>query len=205
MIGQDEWKGDVTLKFTKGDDCLPTRKTFPVPKCEVAALCELSAMIQTPEKPGRYTAYFRLTRDEVFFGPRIWVDIHVVKGENELLDDNDEQTQKRLERLDKQQSILRESPMKIRKSTERNRNSTPRRSKRKTNMDGASNGGGLGMVAFPVRIPKASSNQEPTEKNYPQQLENLRTMGFTQNEAELKKLLNQYDGNVERVVAAVCT
>ena len=33
----------------------------------------------------RYTAYFRLVKGDVFFGPRIWVDVHVVSNEEELV------------------------------------------------------------------------------------------------------------------------
>eukprot|EP00493_Phyllostaurus_siculus_P004228 UN04248 len=70
-VGSDDWDKRVMLEFTKGTESLPTKNTFPVPECSSGSLCELSAMIMTPKEPGRYTSYFRLSREGTFFGPRI--------------------------------------------------------------------------------------------------------------------------------------
>jgi len=125
-VGSDDWDKRVMLEFTKGTESLPTKNSFPVPECPSGSLCELSAMILTPKKAGRYTSYFRLTREGTFFGPRIWVDVHVVATESELTED-DEMTQKRLERLENKATQQRASAQ--RNSTKRLRSST-RRSKK---------------------------------------------------------------------------
>jgi len=158
-VGCETWDGeDVSLHFTKGDNFLPTRTSFKVPPCKSGALCELSAMIQTPTKTGRYTAYFRLVKGDVFFGPRIWVDVHVVSNEEELAKD-DEQTAKRLERFEKQQQVLRESPINphrvsARRSQKRTVRETTinRRSRKKSTAadDKKEKFSGLGLVEVPV-------------------------------------------------------
>jgi len=161
-VGGESWDGqDVSLHFTKGDSFLPTRTVFKVPSCKSGSLCELSAMIKTPTEVGRYTAYFRLVKGETFFGPRIWVDIHVVKTEEELAKD-DEQTAKRLERFEKQQTILRESPMNPHRHSARRSKTksssvreTTRRSRKKSSIKSTDNHNeesfsALGLVEIPV-------------------------------------------------------
>lgn len=143
------------LKFTKGHAKLPTKSVFPVPVCKSGNLCELSAMIFTPEKPGRYTAYFRLMKGETFFGPRIWVDIHVVENEDDLTKE-DEQTQKRLERFEQRhtqklggQGRMRESPMKPSlRHSQRKKLSPARATTRRGKKEDRSSG--LGLVQVPV-------------------------------------------------------
>merc|ERR1719219_1498716 len=141
-VGSDDWDKRVMLEFTKGTESLPTKPSFPVPECSSGSLCELSAMIMTPKEPGRYTSYFRLSREGTFFGPRIWVEVHVVATEAELTED-DEMTQKRLERLESQATQQRASAQ--RSSQKRIRSST-RRSKKKKDIIPSS----LGFVSFPV-------------------------------------------------------
>eukprot|EP00492_Amphilonche_elongata_P002145 TRINITY_DN2425_c0_g1_i1.p1 TRINITY_DN2425_c0_g1~~TRINITY_DN2425_c0_g1_i1.p1 ORF type:complete len:291 (+),score=48.33 TRINITY_DN2425_c0_g1_i1:53-874(+) len=66
-VGSDDWDKRVMLEFTKGTESLPTKAKFPVPECPSGSLCELSAMIMTPKEPGRYTSYFRLSREGTSF------------------------------------------------------------------------------------------------------------------------------------------
>lgn len=160
-VGADDWSKDISLKFTKGDECLPTKKVFDVPTCSSGQLCELSAMIETPPKPGRYTAYFRLNRGDTFFGPRIWVDVHVVSTESELTEE-DEQTQKRLERIENRASQQRSSQTR-RSATKSSIRATQRRSSQKkkqsnshiSNMEDDFRGhSGIGLVEIPVFEPR---------------------------------------------------
>lgn len=76
--GEHEWGNNVELVFFKGNESLTLEKRYPVinakPGCEV----EVSAVIKTPHKPGRYCSYYRLQRNAEYFGPRVWVDIFAV-------------------------------------------------------------------------------------------------------------------------------
>jgi len=203
-VGSDDWDKRVMLEFTKGTESLPTKNTFPVPECSSGSLCELSAMIMTPKEPGRYTSYFRLSREGTFFGPRIWVDVHVVATENELQED-DEMTQKRLERLENQATQQRASQQ--RNSTKRLRSST-RRSKKKKDAESS-----LGLVSFPVQpkmtksnstlnknaeafVPKSSRKKSPWES----QIQKIHALGMNTSEEKLESLLKKYNGDISKTV-----
>lgn len=204
-VGSDDWDKRVMLEFTKGTESLPTKNSFPVPECPSGSLCELSAMIMTPKKPGRYTSYFRLTREGTFFGPRIWVDVHVVATESELTED-DEMTQKRLERLENQATQQRASAQ--RNSTKRLRSST-RRSKKKKDANESS----LGLVSFPVH-PKMTKTSSTLNKNaeafvpksskkisqWDEQISKIHAMGFNQTDEKVESLLSKYKGDVNKAI-----
>jgi len=213
-VGSDDWDKRVMLEFTKGTESLPTKPSFPVPVCASGALCELSAMIMTPEKPGRYTSYFRLSREGTFFGPRIWVDVHVVATEAELTED-DEMTQKRLERLESQQTQQRASAQ--RSSQKRIRSSTRRSKKKKDIIPPESS---LGFVSFPVHSKPSSMQKTPStlnknaeafipkssrqESELDDKIKQIRSMGFEKasNEA-LENLLSKYHGDVNKAVTVL--
>jgi len=213
-VGQDDWDNRVFLEFTKGSEDLPTKRRFPVPTCKSGHLCELSAMIKTLEKPGRYTAYFRLVREGTFFGPRIWVDVHVVGTEEELTHD-DEQTQKRLERLETRASAQRASA--TRSSAKRVRTSA-RRSKTKKKDNSEAQGSSLGLVGFPVFdkknstlnkdaeafVPLTSTELRSKKSKYDGKLEAIHNMGFHSGDDKLCSLLDKYEGDVARVVEDLC-
>lgn len=171
-VGADAWDESVKLKFTKGDDTLPTKKIFSVPNCDSGALCELSALIETPENPGRYTAYFRLNRGDINFGPRIWVDVHVVATEEELVTEADDQTQKRLEIIDNRASVTRPQPSrrstpKLRKSLSKSQRSTKIKKPSAhghsslNNLDLDVGSSSLGYVNIPIFASKQQTNGSP--------------------------------------------
>jgi len=219
-IGADAWDESVTLKFTKGDGTLPTKKTFNVPHCESGQLCELSALIQTPEKPGRYTAYFRLNRGDTNFGPRIWVDVHVVSTEEELTS-TDDQTQKRLERIDNRASATRppqrRSAPKLR-SSQRRTKLTKSANKNTINLDLDGGSSGLGYVDIPVfssskhasggsgslrsstlNIDAEEFKPSKSREMYDEQLKELKSMGF-ENKDHNRVLLTKHKGDITKVI-----
>ena len=56
---------------------LSLHERYPVKSAVPGETVQLSALIQTPETPGRYCTYFRLQKHGKFFGPRVWCDIIV--------------------------------------------------------------------------------------------------------------------------------
>jgi hypothetical protein len=81
-IGTMSWDNDVKLVHQHGS--LPSvEKAFTVPPAAPSTTSEVSAVVITPSKPGRYRAVFRL--EDGFkqqFGPRMWCDICVVDEVN---------------------------------------------------------------------------------------------------------------------------
>lgn len=90
--GGIQWDG-VTLNFVKGDSAMTMEQRFPVENAKPGDTVDVHAVIQTPDKPGRYCAYYRLcgaglvskkAGEGKMFGPRIWTDIIVVKDLQDL-------------------------------------------------------------------------------------------------------------------------
>merc|ERR1712113_929771 len=80
--GEYEWGNNVELVFFKGNESLTLEKRYPVINAKPGQEVEVSAVIKTPQKPGRYCSYYRLQRNGEYFGPRVWVDIFAVDEEN---------------------------------------------------------------------------------------------------------------------------
>jgi len=80
--GEHEWGDNVELVFFKGNESLTLEKRYPVVSAKPGQEVEVSAVIKTPDKPGRYCSYYRLQRNGEYFGPRVWVDIFAVDEEN---------------------------------------------------------------------------------------------------------------------------
>merc|ERR1740123_1418548 len=76
--GENEWGNDVELVFFKGNESLTLEKRYPVNNAQIGQEVEVSAVIKTPKKAGRYCSYYRLQRNGEYFGPRVWVDIFAV-------------------------------------------------------------------------------------------------------------------------------
>eukprot|EP00484_Ammonia_sp_Unknown_P009537 CAMPEP_0197075854 /NCGR_PEP_ID=MMETSP1384-20130603/211818_1 /TAXON_ID=29189 /ORGANISM="Ammonia sp." /LENGTH=560 /DNA_ID=CAMNT_0042514703 /DNA_START=180 /DNA_END=1862 /DNA_ORIENTATION=+ len=79
--GELEWGFRVELVYVKGDENLSLYKRVPVRNAQPGETVEISATIKTPSIPGRYCTYFRLQKNNRFFGPRVWCDI-IVGGVN---------------------------------------------------------------------------------------------------------------------------
>ena len=80
--GEHEWGNNVELVFFKGNKVLTLEQRYPVINAKPGQEVEVSAVIKTPDKPGRYCSYYRLQRNGEYFGPRVWVDIFAVDEEN---------------------------------------------------------------------------------------------------------------------------
>lgn len=90
--GTKSW-ADCELIFVKGDSQLLMQDTqrFAVAACEPGEETNVTAMINTPEKPGRYKAVFRMQKLGVNmsangqrFGGQLFIDIHIVATQEEL-------------------------------------------------------------------------------------------------------------------------
>lgn len=83
--GDHEWGTEVELVFFKGNESLTLEKRYPVNNAQPGQMVEVSAVIKTPTKPGRYCSYYRLQRNREFFGPRVWVDIFAVEEDSKAV------------------------------------------------------------------------------------------------------------------------
>jgi len=77
-IGKDFWPRDTKLVFVSGQ-LSPVEEVQPlVPLAAPGEIVEVSLQLRMPDKPGRYTGYYRLSHgDGVRFGNRIWLDVAV--------------------------------------------------------------------------------------------------------------------------------
>merc|ERR1712130_284718 len=92
--GENEWGNDVELVFFKGNESLTLEKRYPVNNALSGQEVEVSAVIKTPKKPGRYCSYYRLQRNDEYFGPRVWVDIFAVDEDDEMNNKNNQKWKK---------------------------------------------------------------------------------------------------------------
>jgi len=79
-IGTNAWPEGTKLIYVKGT--LPsTENEYEVPQVQPGLAVDVSALVQTPQFPGRYQAEFRLgnpkNKDD-FFGPTLTCDLIVV-------------------------------------------------------------------------------------------------------------------------------
>jgi len=84
--GSCDWPNGTRLIFVGGDN-LSKDSYVGVPALSPESSSEISVSMTTPELPGRYVGYWRLsTMDGIRFGQRIWVDIIVedVKAERSM-------------------------------------------------------------------------------------------------------------------------
>lgn len=86
--GKAAWE-NCYLQFVKGSKELIQENfnySYPVAKVLAGQTTDISAHIQTPTVPGRYTSYFRLS--DAYgsrFGPKIWVDLIVENQDADAL------------------------------------------------------------------------------------------------------------------------
>jgi hypothetical protein len=97
--GEHAWGDDIELVFFKGNRSLTLEAKYPCINAKAGQSVDVSAAIKTPNKPGRFVAYYRLQRGNEWFGPRLWVDIYVVAEANEVpKQDKFEKVQMKLEK-----------------------------------------------------------------------------------------------------------
>jgi hypothetical protein len=77
--GNIEWGDNVELVFLKGDESLVLEKRFPAPNAKPGEEVDVSAVIKTPSNPGFFRTYFRLKKNDEFFGDELWVEINAVE------------------------------------------------------------------------------------------------------------------------------
>jgi len=91
--GTQQWPEGTQLIVVRGDYELASQEEFPVPLAKAGEIVEVSAVLNVPEKHGRYSVYFRLAdADRNVFGPRIWCDIIAVQPEPKPVADQQTQT-----------------------------------------------------------------------------------------------------------------
>ena len=76
------WPQGSKLIFLRGDREISAQEEFSVQECKEVGPVQVSAVILTPAKEGKYQAYFSLAdenRDP--FGPRLWVIVEVQANE----------------------------------------------------------------------------------------------------------------------------
>jgi len=89
--GLTQWPIGTSLRFLRGDNTLLVQHQFQVPYALPGQEVDVSALIQTPTVPGRYTAFFRLCGPQgKSFGPRMWVNIIVVNKQQTAAIEKDE-------------------------------------------------------------------------------------------------------------------
>jgi hypothetical protein len=102
--GATEWGNDVELIFFKGNESLALEK-YSVPNAWPGQEVDITAVVKTPNKPGRYCTYYRLQRNKEFFGPRLWVDIFAVEEESKMNGNISKQMKQQERLLHKQQRL----------------------------------------------------------------------------------------------------
>jgi len=79
-IGNVYWPRGTKLVFVNGTvKPIESEEQPLVPLAAPGEVVDVSIKVQMPEKPGRYTGYYRLSygTDGIKFGHRIWLDVHV--------------------------------------------------------------------------------------------------------------------------------
>lgn len=90
--GDSEWGDDVELVFFKGNECLLLEKRFVVANAKPGGEIDVSIMLKTPVKAGRYITYFRFQKNGKFFGDQLWIDILVADDKTNQKDQKEEQS-----------------------------------------------------------------------------------------------------------------
>lgn len=197
-IGDTAWPEGTALIFVKGDESLvPQQVKFPVAAAAPGQTVQASAVINTPTKPGRYTAYFRLqtpntnARNGRKFGKRVWVDLIVAdKDQDDVVkqvEQEDDQDDKDKHKEKEETTILDEDEEKSAEEAEENVSAEP-----------------SVTVAEPAAQTSSPTSsfvvvQDQDQQRFAQQIAVLDGMGFK--DAELCTfLLDRNNGKIEPVV-----
>ena len=77
--GAEAWTGVQLIQVGGADVSAPL--SVPIPRVEPGTVAMVQVSLIAPRKPGRLSAYFRLTtRHGERFGPRLWTDLNFVEG-----------------------------------------------------------------------------------------------------------------------------
>ena len=81
--GSAKWPNGSKLIFIRGDRELVDSEEFPIECADEGKQVEVSAVLKTPQMPGRYQAFFRLAdKERNVFGQRLWTDLIVMPESN---------------------------------------------------------------------------------------------------------------------------
>jgi len=75
--GVAAWTEGTALVTAGGDILTAIDLSVPVPLAAPGEEIEISVTMTAPAATGRHTAYFRLQKDGVYFGQRLWADVRV--------------------------------------------------------------------------------------------------------------------------------
>jgi len=149
--GDHPWGSNVELVFFKGNESLTLEQRYPVNNAQPGEEVEVSAVIKTPTKPGRYCSYYRLQRNREFFGPRVWVDIFAVdevnedqKGDQQNVGKNGRKYQRKEAKLNGKQKRIESKMEKLQRKQARIQQKVDRLKGKNGNI-GADAAGGVGQ------------------------------------------------------------
>jgi hypothetical protein len=183
------WPEGTKLIFLRGDREVSVHEEYEVPLAKGGKeQIELSAVIITPNKPGKYTAYYTLAdENRVPFGPRLWTNFEV-----QIVDDDDLPSENK-------QDLITDTPPTTTTANNNDDNDSklpvaePVVSENKTERK------------VPLEIPnsytdlaKSMTLDDKVEK-YAQQLALLDKMGFKSQQVNIA-LLDVYQGNIAKVL-----
>jgi len=192
--GEHAWGDGVSLVFFKGCESLTLEKRYPVKNARAGEEVEVSAVLKTPNKKGRYCSYYRLQRNGEFFGPRVWVDIFAVdEVQPEKVEVKKEKVVEKVEKV-KEESVSAEVDM-VLVDEEQLLDDIAAMAVQEMEAQEVQGQNGQGQ-------PPMVSNIEVVRPEsvfvYQAQLDVLKGMGFTDEEM-IKAELVQQKGNVQRV------
>jgi len=144
-----------------------------IPLAAPGETVDVSVKIKMPEKPGRYTGYYRLCNgtDDAFFGHRFWLDVLVSEAVSPT-ETNPQKSGPVKQVFDKALDVVAKVWKGEKGSAKENKEGDHAKSKK----------------------PETS----PQKFEFEDQLSQLKGMGFT-DESKLKQLLVKFKGNVQRV------
>jgi len=96
-VGSEEWGEGVELVFRRGNEGLTLEKRYTVSNTKPNENAQVSAAVQFPPVPGRFSACFQLKKHDKFFGPRLWVDVHALEENKAASDEKEKEKEKEKE------------------------------------------------------------------------------------------------------------
>jgi len=194
------WPADVKMILTRDIRALATAEEFPVPVAGPGEKVTVSAVLQTPTKPGLAEAYFRLADGQGNkFGQRFWVKLVVADTEEKNSPSPTEEKKSPLIPAPVITSVI--TPV-VHKSTfyahsnfhENSSEPEPNADSPLVVSDGADD---FTIVPSPVASAPAAAAPAPVSP-FEDQLQALASMGFDR--ALCEPLLETHNGSTEAVV-----
>jgi len=209
--GEYEWGDHVELVFFKGNESLSLEQRYQVVNASPGQAVEVSAVIKTPTKPGRYCSYYRLQRNGEYFGPRVWVDIFAVdeqQQQQQQLNGASSKKKKVCKKQQRQQPVAAPVPVPAPVPPPQPQQQAPPPANVNVNvnialedeqqfLDDIANAAVQDVVIEPQSMPQQQP-QQPNVFMYQAQFLQLKAMGFTDDE-RIKAQLIEQQGNAQHV------